>query len=339
MVRIEDTRIKFGGITFSNYKKSDVIKKLINCLYYQSLEETFYWTCELLCSGMIIDVWELYFLYMSKYLHIINPKLPIYLYKKYEQFKSQARTCESDLDLRNNLEIRRILCSISTVLCYSQKRYTIEHIKQDYDFNVEKMFDNLRAPHMDYIKDVYQFGDPKEFFVSFNELAYHLMDTKNKVYIYYWVGWIISYDILCHKKKNPIYSIKRKFVEIDNKKLNVNVIWILWDLFFHLVKKNKTPLNKEKKQTIDALFNIFSIKYKQSTNKKRIYILYYVIELLLENVDFNVALIKDTSIFKTIDNNINTTFDLLKKNETREVDEKDKNKQEMYLMAYNSILS
>ena len=56
MVRIEDTRIKFGGITFSNYKKSDVIKKLINCLYYQSLEETFYWTCELLCSGMIIDV-------------------------------------------------------------------------------------------------------------------------------------------------------------------------------------------------------------------------------------------------------------------------------------------
>ena len=30
------------------------------------------------------------------------------------------------------------MCSISTVLCYSQKRYTIEHIKQDYDFNVEK---------------------------------------------------------------------------------------------------------------------------------------------------------------------------------------------------------
>ena len=39
---IKDTRTKFKSITFSNYKKSQVIKKLNHAIYYQKIEEAFF---------------------------------------------------------------------------------------------------------------------------------------------------------------------------------------------------------------------------------------------------------------------------------------------------------
>ena len=42
-ISIDDLRTKFPrGLTFSNYKKSHVQKKLLHALYYQKLEESFF---------------------------------------------------------------------------------------------------------------------------------------------------------------------------------------------------------------------------------------------------------------------------------------------------------
>ena len=54
MIIIEDKRQIFKSSSFSNYKKRDVSKKLILALYYGKLEESFFWTCEMLCSNMMI---------------------------------------------------------------------------------------------------------------------------------------------------------------------------------------------------------------------------------------------------------------------------------------------
>ena len=200
-IMIDDSRPKFTKLTFSNFKKCDVLKKLINCMYYQKLEESFFWTCELLCSNFVVEIWELYFLFMSKYIHKENPKLPIYLYKKFEDFKSLAQNSKTDLDMRNNVSIRTILCTITTILTMSKKGNIIENVKQDYFFDSDKLYENLQAPSMSYIENVFQFNDPKEFFISLNEFTYHLTESKNRVYIYYWINWIIKYDALCRKKK------------------------------------------------------------------------------------------------------------------------------------------
>ena len=81
-IAITDNRTVFTN-TFSNYKKSTAIKEFINSIYYHKKEESYFWTAELLCSNCIIEIWDTYIEIMCKYTHIYNPKLPIYLHKKY----------------------------------------------------------------------------------------------------------------------------------------------------------------------------------------------------------------------------------------------------------------
>ena len=96
---IEDYR-KIKKTTFSNYKKSVVIKKLIHALYYQKVEEAFFWTSEMICTHLYVDLWNTYLLFMSKYIHIYNPKLPLLINKKFKDFKRIAYETSNDYDLR-----------------------------------------------------------------------------------------------------------------------------------------------------------------------------------------------------------------------------------------------
>ena len=118
---IKDKRVQFKKLSFSNYKKSDVKKNLITSIYYQKLEESFFWTGEMLCSNMLLELWDTYMIIMSKYIHIYNPKLPIYINKKFNDFKNIVAIENNDLKLRNHREIRMILFSITTILCFSDK--------------------------------------------------------------------------------------------------------------------------------------------------------------------------------------------------------------------------
>lgn len=331
-VIITDTRYKFGSKTFSNYKKCDVIKQLINCMYYQKIEESYYWTCELLCSNCIIDLWEVYFTFMSKYIHMENPKLPIYLNKKYQDFKREAMYVENDMEMRNNANMRLIFCTITTIMTLSNKGNVIDNVKHDFDFNVEKLFEHLRAPNMEYASSIFHMNDPKECFVAINELSYHLQDSKNKIYIHYWINWIIEYDALCHKKKNKITCNKREFVKVDSKTLNVNVVWIIWELL--LLSSND---DKNKKMIIHNALDLFSVKYKQTTNKKRSHLIFFCVEVILGNVNVSIPLIENNNILNTIQDNINITFEIIKKNEVHELHNEKVSKQDIFELAINNI--
>ena len=120
-VIIKDDRKKFKKTTFSNYKKSEVIKKLVLSLYYQKVEESFFWTCELICTNLILDLWNIYFLLMSKHIHSSNPKLPILIYKKYTEFKELMNTIPNELDIRNNKQMRFLFCTLTLIICLSDK--------------------------------------------------------------------------------------------------------------------------------------------------------------------------------------------------------------------------
>ena len=95
-MKINDIRKNFQNITFSNYKKTHVIKELYNSLYYEKKDESLFWTCELLCSGLVLDIWNVYIQYVCKHIHIHNPKLILYLVKKFneEKFRTELRKRE-----------------------------------------------------------------------------------------------------------------------------------------------------------------------------------------------------------------------------------------------------
>ncbi len=305
-IEFEDNRINFRSVTFSNFKKTQVLKKLEESLYYQNTENALFCTAELLCSGFILELWNLYIYYICKYIHIDNPKLSIFLNNKFNDFKTMTQKTNSDLDLRNLKEIWILLFSITMVLCQCNKSTILNHMKFKFDFKTNDVFSNLKAPDISYIQPYFKSGDPKEIFIPLNELVYHLKVTKNNKEIYYWINWIIEYDIESTKRKNPLKCISREFI----KSKTHNIIWILWEIILSFNE------NEILKRILYSYFELFSIKYNQHTNKKKDYIIFVCIMFITNNkIDYTKKIIENSEIFHTLDENIDKIYHQIKKNE------------------------
>jgi hypothetical protein len=319
-IEFEDNRTTFRSISFSNFKKTQVIKKLEDSLFYQNLNDALFCTGELLCSGFILEIWNLYIQYICKYIHIDNPKLSIFINNKFNDFKNIARDSSCDLELRESKEVWVLLFSITMVLCECNKSSVLNNMKFKFDFNTGELFSNLKAPDVSYIQPYFKQGDPKEMFIPLNELIYHLKVTKNNKEIYYWIDWIIEYDIEMTKRKKPIHCIDREFIKtklnskptkkcIQESKEN-NIIWMLWEI---LLSYNE---NEILKRIIYSYFELFSIKYNQHSNKKKDYIIYVCIMFLTNNkIDYTKKIIENNEIFHTLDENIEKVYLQIKKNE------------------------
>lgn len=342
LVIIQDTRSKLSSITFSNYKKSTVIKKLNHALYYQKIEEAFFWTCELMCSNLYLDMWNVFFIFVSKYIHIDNPRLPLFLKKKYTDFIEIAHNVCDDFSLRNRDDIRVLFCSISLILCLSNKYTILDDLNYKFNFKIENIYENLKAPNMDYVEFIYKQHDPKEYIIPFNEFIYHLLETKNKIDITYWINWIIHYDSLCNSKKKHIFCQQRDIFQHKNDKLSKNIIWILWDTILKATEKDKS---KPIQEIIKSIFYLFSCRYAVSFNKKRKVMIYHCIELYLrDTINIELPVIKNKeSVFQHLPYNVNIIFEQLKKKEVREIQQPDKKlsakeeKNNMLQNIYNTI--
>ena len=293
-ITIVDSRTVFTN-TFSNYKKSLAVKELMTSIYYQKNEEAYFWTAELLSSNCIIEIWDTYIEFMCKYTHIYNPKIPIYLHKKFLEFKEIAGTTNDDIKLRNVDEIRRLFFTLTLIFCSSKRECVLDIPIFQFNFEIDKMYTNLKAPNVSYIQNYFKNGDPKEYYIPLNELMFHLKETKNKMDVFYWIEWIIEYDALLLKNKKQLQCVKRPFA------INTNIIWIIWEILLSFDK-----------QPVDSLLELFSIKYK--TNKKKKCILHLCAMYIISKVDYNIPIL-DTSLLKNIEESINIAFEKIKKKE------------------------
>jgi len=305
---------EFKGKSFSEFKKAKVKQQLLNSLSESKIEPSCYWSAELICAGHYQDLWDIILIFIGKYIHLGNPKLPIYIDMRFNQFRDILSNgyIGNEIKLRNNKKIRSLFAEVITILCFSPKKYAIEavKIKDRSVFDMTQMTNKLKAPNITYASIIFKKDDPKELFIAINELAYNLK-IKNCVSACFWVEWIIEFETICKKRKQKCACERRNFVPVHDK-FQCDIIWMPWEIILKEAEKKKTPiLNK----ILNALLNIFSIRYSNAVKKKRKFLIYYAITLITETVNYNVNIIENDDRVKTVVKKIDIIYSQIKKNE------------------------
>ena len=306
----------FKSISFSKFQKIKVKKELIQCLISNKIESACYWTAELICAGHFFDLWEAIILFISRYIHLGNPKIPIYIAMRFEKFKEIVMNGygDNELSLRNNIKIRQLYAEIICVLCSSRKKHTFEpiKIKKEDEFNMAFMSTRLKAPTIKYCASIFKKEDPKELYIATNELSYHISsESKNAVSCCYWLEWILEYEVLCNRRKDKCICERRSFAPVQEK-YQTDIVWIVWDIILReCSNKNNELITK----IINSLLLIFSIKYTGGVKKRRRFIIYFAISLLTEKIDLDVPMISNQKEIANVIKKINIIYKDIKKNE------------------------
>ena len=315
---INDIRLDkdFKGSTFSKFKKTDVKKELLNSLIKTKIEPACYWSAELICAGHYVELWDIIIFFYTKFIHLGNPKIAIYLELRLNQFKDIVRNgfLGNEMRLRNNDKIRRMFCEIMCILCDATRKHSFDNIKiSKEDFDMTLMTERFKAPSIKYAEDIFMKDDPKELFVAINEFAYNISeDNKNIVTACYWIEWIIEFENVCKIKKGKCKCERRVNIQVDGK-FQMEIIWMIWDIFLRESQKRPKIFQK----IINALLTLFTLKYTTGSHKKRKYILYFIVSMFCENVNTNDEIIRDSQkeVIGVVIDKIDIIYKQIKKNE------------------------
>lgn len=315
ITEINDIRssLDFKGVTFSNYKKTEVKEKLINTIHNQDIEPACYWCAEYICAGHFGELWEILLYYVSKYIHLGNPKIAIYLQMRYNTFRNimNQTTIVNELDARNNEKIRKLFAEIICSLAISEKKPGFEQIKINSasEYDITKLSNKLKATDTSFVKENFKKKDPKELFVAMNEFGFALSE-KNMLNACYWIEWTLEFENICKKRKQIIKCESRHY-KIESK-YKTNSIWIIWDILLDYA----TSMNNEFiLKTMEALNSLFCIKYTEACAKRRRYLLYYAVGLLTETSYQNKELVINRILLQNVINKIEEIYKQIKKNE------------------------
>ena len=306
----------FKQLTFSKFSRIKVRNELLQSIYNNKIEPANYWCAELICAGHYQDIWNILLLYMSRYIHQANPKLPIYMDMRFQSFKNIVSTgyIENEIALRNNDKIRKLFAELVCILCISRKKHAFESfaIKDIEDFNITNLTAKLKAPNISFAQQIFQKDDPKELFIAINEFAYNVSSSsKDITTACYWIEWILQFENITKQKKSICICERRSFVPV-NDKYQMDIVWLIWEVLLNEAKNKKNIVYNK---IIKSLLNLYCIKFIPTLKKKRKYIIYSAISFLTENIDFNTPLVENKTLIDTISKKIDIIYKEVKKNE------------------------
>jgi len=222
----------------------------------------------------------------------------------------------NELEMRNYNNIRKMYSELVCVLALSRRKHSIENVKinRKEEFEIKKMTERLRASSTEYTEGIFRKKDSAEVYIAINELGYHIKESKEVRMGWYWIEWIIEFDIYCKREKGRCECENRDY-KVESKYKN-DIIWLIWD---SLLKRSREIGNEYIEKTMEGLLEIFSIKYTTGCIKRRRYILYYGVMLVIEEIPSKIEIIEEENkkILEKVVENIDEIYKQIKKNEKK----------------------
>ena len=219
----------------------------------------------------------------------------------------------NELQLRNNKQMRQLFAEIISTVAISNKKHSFEPIRINRieEFDMTQMTERLKAPSAKYVENILLPGDPKELTIPVNEFSYNIsQECRNMTTACYWIEWMIEFDTICKKRKEPIFAETRP-VLVEHK-YQKDIIWILWDAIEDKIDELK---NEFRSKIAKALKTLFCIKYTTASCKKRRYLLYYAVAIVTEPVPITIELVSNKAVVQSVIDKIDEVYKQIKKNE------------------------
>jgi len=277
MSRIHDNKTKpYGKITISKYKTEFIILVLKKLLLNNDFETSLYFFTELHASGKFDDMWFVIFDVMLEHIHILNYKLPYFLYQKYKKYELLHKNLKGNkLEIRNIGEIRKDLFHIIRILTFSPKENITKYIPKSYYSIKEDAYDSLGNvfteqynPNLSILKEVTNAPNSKNinyaiqnFKQSLIKILKHnsLFDRmQEKETIFFWLSRIITNSL---NNSNIIgFPNSINLYDSYDKDDYDQYIMNLWNIILLSSKSDKFLFNQ-----IGSLYQMYTICSK---NKK-----------------------------------------------------------------------
>jgi hypothetical protein len=315
--KINDTRksCDFKTLTFCGAIKTQVSSALNKSIQEEKLDASNYWALQLLLSGYCTSLFDKLISVASKNINISNPLLPSFLLNKTNSFKRIMKSYNKDsqLQLRNNQEMRHLIVELVTIITLSRKRKleNIPKLKQS-DFSITIFKTKLESNENNNIKHILKENDPSEIRIASNELLFQL-NNKNMNKALYWLSWILEWEKI-HVKKYKIFNISDRYYEGIDNKYSKNIIWLIWDII-NFIKKSTFDIPQKGLTELDSLWNLYKMDFTVGSRSKKLIYILWSMKILVSYVDWELKLIEREYLYFYSLANVNILIQKIKPNE------------------------
>lgn len=324
---IKDTRNMdyFKTSTFSNYSRKEVIKTLNKSILNGLIEDSCYWSTELICSGYVSELINQLILFSSDFINIKCLDISDWIINETMEIINTYDN-KNPLAGRNNQVLRNHICNIIFGLCECDKKLIPTINITENDLSINSIKNKIMHKSILIINNIVSNADPTEIKIVGNEFANHLRNPGSMIRnskgmiegALYWVYWIIKWDKIVAKKLKGNRCASRKIIGVPEK-YHDDVIWIVWDIVFNECKFRK---NEHYTRRINTLFNLFKRDYKQSYKSIRLcHLVHAVLIIINKTSHYKEYPINGSNYHKMIQvsGNINTIYKQIK-NKSEKID-------------------
>jgi len=309
----------FKDKTFSGFKKSEVYKSLFKSIDSGKIEDTCFWITECIVSGYATALIEKLCIHSAKVIHINNPLLPEFLWRRYLTFhKSTDHILRKEKDklihIRNTQSVRNNLMDVAVTLALSPKTKRYDKlpkvdIQRDFEFSVIQQ--KMNATMQLLPQGIIRFTDPEELRIIMNEIFFNLKNANGGYdKVCYWIQWLLQWEKRTKSQKRK-FEIETREITGLNPKYGKDMIWLVWEIIFQ-----ETNLRDELlKRQIRSLYLLFQYEYTSGKRNARMPYLYQCVGYLTLPLKVNIPIRKNMDVFIQSQCKINQLFKHTRKHE------------------------